>query len=46
MRTHSRAMNTDKPSSFHGRANTIDPPPAPTLDDTLIALVNVIIDNA
>ena len=46
MRTRSRATNMDKPSTSCGRANTTDPPQAPTLDDTLAALVNVSVGNA
>ena len=31
---------------MRGRANTTDPPQAPTIDDTLAALVNVSVGNA
>ena len=44
MRTH--FGKTDTPSSPRGRANTTDPPQAPTLDDTLATLVNASTDNA
>ena len=44
MRTHSRKIDT--PSLSCGRANTTDPPQAPTIDDTLAALVNVSPSNA
>jgi hypothetical protein len=38
MRTHSGKTNT--PGTSRGRATT-DPPPAPTINDTLAALMNV-----
>lgn len=44
MGTHSG--KTDTPSSSRGRANTTDPPQAPTIDDTFAALVNVSAGNA
>jgi len=46
MRTHSG--NTNEPSSSCGHAVTPppNPPPAPTLADVVIALMNIIVDNA
>jgi len=44
MRTHSG--KTTKPGTSCGHANTTDPPQAPTIDDTLAAMVNVSADNA
>ena len=44
MRTRSRKIDT--PSSSRHHANTTDPPQAPTIDDTLAALVNVSAGNA
>ena len=46
MSTHSR--NTDAPSSSCGHAATPPPnaPPAPTLADAVVALINVSADNA
>ena len=46
MRTHSR--NTNAPNSSRGHAATPppNPPPAPTLDDVVVTLMNVSADNA
>ena len=44
MRTHSGKPT--KPGTSRGHANTTNPPQAPTIDDTLAALVNVSSDNA
>lgn len=44
MRTHSG--NTDKPGTSCGCANMTDPPLAPPLADTVVALMNVSADNA
>ena len=46
MRTRSRATNIDKLGTSHSHANTTNPPPEPTLDDAVTALMNASADSA
>ena len=46
MRTCSKATNTNKPGTSCSHANTTNPPPEPTLDDAVTALMNASADSA